>query len=96
MQESICYIIVKCSCGPLIVWEFFSWSEVEKLVDITGIINADKYISILNENLEEASIKKDHKKEFLKNLKDFLKNLTLNCLNDLTRVQTLGTIYKIY
>lgn len=67
MQENICYIIVKCSCGPLIAWECFSWSGVVKLVDITGIINVDKYISILNENLEEASIKRDLEEEFVCN-----------------------------
>jgi len=36
------------------IWRCFSWNGVDALVQINGIMNADKYIEIINENLEES------------------------------------------
>lgn len=39
------------------VWGCFAWSGVGNLVHIDGIMIAEKYIDILNENLEESILK---------------------------------------
>jgi len=41
------------------VWGCFSWSGVDALVKIDGIMNIDKYIEIINKNLEETAVKMD-------------------------------------
>ena len=35
------------------------------LVPVDGIVNADKYIDIINENLEEATVKTNLEEEFI-------------------------------
>jgi len=39
------------------VWRCFSWNGIGTLALIDGIMNAEKYIEILNENLEVAVLK---------------------------------------
>ena len=39
------------------VWGCFAWSGVGELAQIDGIMNADKYIDILSENLEPSILK---------------------------------------
>ena len=43
----------------------FSWNGIGTLAPIDGIMNADKFIDIINENLEEAVLKMDLDKEFI-------------------------------
>ena len=47
------------------VWRCFSWNGVGTLAEIDGIMNADKYIDILSENLEEAVVKMGFDDEFV-------------------------------
>ena len=56
---------VKFGGESLMLWGCFSWNGVGSLVQIEGIINADKYIEIINENLEEAVLKMDLEEEFI-------------------------------
>ena len=35
----------------------FSWNGIDSLVQIDGTMNVDKYIEIINENLEEVVLK---------------------------------------
>lgn len=41
------------------IYACFSWYKVGNLVPIHGIMNSDKYINILNKNLEESTLKMD-------------------------------------
>ncbi|EFN66003.1 Transposable element Tcb1 transposase, partial [Camponotus floridanus] len=41
----------------ILVWGCFSWAGVGNLVKINGIMTADVYIDIINENLEECLLK---------------------------------------
>ena len=43
----------------------FSWNGVGSLVQIEGTMNADKYIEIINENLEEAVLKLGLEEKFI-------------------------------
>lgn len=43
--------------GNIMVWGCFSWFGVGNLVLISGIMTADGYIDILNENMEESLLK---------------------------------------
>ena len=47
------------------LWGCFSWNGVGSLVQIEGIMNSDKYIEIICENLEEAVLKISFKEEFI-------------------------------
>jgi len=47
------------------VWGCFSWNGVGTLVLVDGIMNADKHINIINENLEKAILKMNLDKEFI-------------------------------
>lgn len=51
----------------LMVWGCFSWNGVGTLVPIDGIMNANKYIDIINKNLEEAVLKMGLDKKFILN-----------------------------
>lgn len=48
---------VKHGGGNILVWGCFSWAGVGNLVKINGIMTADVYIDIINENLEESLLK---------------------------------------
>ncbi|XP_025265594.1 uncharacterized protein LOC112638308 [Camponotus floridanus] len=48
---------VKYGGGNILVWGCFSWAGVGNLVKINGIMTADVYIDIINENLEECLLK---------------------------------------
>lgn len=48
---------VKHGGGSIMVWGCFAWSGVGELVHIDGIMNADKYIHILSENMEASLLK---------------------------------------
>lgn len=48
---------VKHGGGNIMVWGCFAWSGVGELAQIDGIMNADKYIDILSENLEPSVLK---------------------------------------
>ena len=48
---------VKHGGGSIMVWGCFAWSGVGNLFKIDGIMTADTYISILNENLKESLLK---------------------------------------
>ena len=47
------------------LWGCFSWNGTGTLVPIDGIMNTDKYISIINNNLEEATVKMNLEEEFI-------------------------------
>ena len=49
------------------LWECFSWNGVGdgSLIQIERIMNADKYIEIINENLEKAVLKLGLEEEFI-------------------------------
>jgi len=47
------------------VWGCFAWSGLGNLVDINGIMTADVYINILNENLEESLLKVGLEDDFI-------------------------------
>jgi len=51
--------------GSIIVWGCFAWSGLRNLVDINGIMTADVYINILNENLEESLLKVGLEDDFI-------------------------------
>lgn len=57
--------MVKFGDGSLIVWGCFSWNGVGTLINISRIINPNKYISILNENLEKATVKIGLEEDFV-------------------------------
>ena len=47
------------------LWGCFSWNGVGSLLEIEGTMNADRYIEIINENLEEAVLKLGLEEEFI-------------------------------
>jgi len=47
------------------VWGCFAWSGLGNLVKIEGFMTADKYIDILQENLEESLLKVDLRNDFV-------------------------------
>lgn len=56
---------VKHGGGNIMVWGCFSWGGVGQLVKIDGIMNADVYIDILNENLEVSLIQTGLENNFI-------------------------------
>ena len=56
---------VKHGGGNIMVWGCFAWSGVGNLVKIDGIMTADSYITILNENLEESLLKTGLENKFI-------------------------------
>ena len=50
-------LTIKFGGGSLMLQGCFSWNGVGSLVQIEGITNADKYIEIICENLEETVLK---------------------------------------
>lgn len=48
---------IKHGGGSIMVWGCFAWSGLGNLIKIDGIMTADVYIDILNENLEESLLK---------------------------------------
>lgn len=48
---------VKFGGGSVMVWGCFSWHGIGNLVLVSGKMNADLYIDIINENLEESVVK---------------------------------------
>lgn len=56
---------VKHGGGSIMVWGCFSWSSVGNLVEIEGIMTADRYIDIINENLEESLLKMGLEESFI-------------------------------
>ena len=59
---------IKFGDGLLMVlfwWSYFSWNETGTIVPVDGITNTDKYISIINENLEEETVKMNLEEEFI-------------------------------
>ncbi|XP_076640649.1 uncharacterized protein LOC143352207 [Halictus rubicundus] len=60
-----CKARLKFGGGSLMVWGCFSRNGSGTLMKIDGIMNADKYINILNENLEEAVVKMGCDDEFV-------------------------------
>lgn len=61
------YVIptVKYGGGSIMIWACFSSYGVGNLVPIEGIMTADTYIDILNENLEESVLKMDLDEEWM-------------------------------
>jgi len=57
LQERHIQKTVKHGGGNIMVWGCFSWAGVGNLVKIDGIMTADVYIDIINENLEESLLK---------------------------------------
>lgn len=51
--------------GSILVWGCFAWSGVGNLVPINGIMTADVYIDIINENLEESLLKVGLENDFI-------------------------------
>lgn len=47
------------------MWGCFAWFGQGNLVKINGIMTADGYIDILNENLEESVLKIDLENDFI-------------------------------
>ena len=47
------------------LWGCFSWNGVGSLVQIERTMNTDKYVEIINENLEEAVLKLGLEEEFI-------------------------------
>ena len=47
------------------LWKCFSWNGVGSLVQIEEIMNTDKYIEIINKNLEQAVLKMALEEEFI-------------------------------
>ena len=81
------------------LWGCFSWNGVDSLVQIEETMNADKYIEIINENLEEVVLKLVLKKNLfcsritirntlLKRPINFLRIHISNCWNDRHKVRT--------
>ena len=56
---------VKFGGESLMLWGCFSWNGVGSLVQIERTMNADKYVEIINENLEEAVVKLGLEGEFI-------------------------------
>lgn len=56
---------VKHGGGNIMVWECFSWAGTGKLAKINGIMTADTYIDIINENLEESLLKLGLEDDFI-------------------------------
>lgn len=56
---------VKHGGGSIMIWACFSRYGVGNLVPIHGIMNADRYIDILSENLEESVLKMDLDEEWI-------------------------------
>jgi len=56
---------IKHGGGSIMVWGCFAWSGLGNLVDINGIMTADVYINILNENLEESLLKVGLEDDFI-------------------------------
>lgn len=57
LKEGFTQSTVKHGGGSIMVWGCFAWSGVGNLAKIDGIMTADSYIDILNENLEESLLK---------------------------------------
>lgn len=57
LQDKHLQPTVKHGGGNIMVWGCFSWFGVGNLAVINGIMTADGYIDVLNENLEESLLK---------------------------------------
>lgn len=57
LQDKHLQATMKHGGGNIMVWGCFSWFGVGNLVLINGIMTAEGYIDILNENLEESLLK---------------------------------------
>lgn len=57
LKEPYIQKTVKHGGGNIMVWGSFAWSGVGSLVHIKGIMTADVYVDLLNENLEVSLLK---------------------------------------
>ena len=55
LQDCCVQKTVKHGGGNIMIWGCFSWAGVGNLVKIEGIMTANTYIDIINENLEESA-----------------------------------------
>ena len=65
LQERNIQGTVKHGGGNVMVWGCFSWGGAGSLVRINGIMTADTYITILQENLEVSLIKTSLENKFM-------------------------------
>jgi len=56
---------IKYGGGSVMLWGCFSWHGVGNLAKVEGIMNAEGYIEILNENLEESLLKLGLEENFI-------------------------------
>lgn len=54
LKKNVCHS-VKHGGGSIMIWGCFSYAGLGNLIPIEGIIRADDYIQIVNENLEESA-----------------------------------------
>lgn len=80
---------VKHGGGSIMIWACFSWYNVGNLVPIHGIMNSDKYINILNENLEESLLKMDFDDDWMFQQDNAIRSIQQRKQNNFSRIVKL-------